>query len=122
MGSVVALELVEKLPTDTYKFAPFKPLLLDLLRVAAVFEQRETNPVSAFRCLRPRTQASVQSASSVSHSWAATSAAAPCLCTASLDRAQITRAIAVLQPSAPPFIGSYFNFHFPPPGVYRRSS
>jgi hypothetical protein len=36
-GSVGALELVEKLHADTHEFAPFKPLLLGLLRVAAKF-------------------------------------------------------------------------------------
>jgi hypothetical protein len=103
-------ELVEKLPADTHEFAPFKHLLLGLLRIPAMFEQRETNPVSAFWCLRPCTQASVQSASSVLHSRAAASAAAPCLCAAFPDCTQILRRIIVLQPSAPPFMGICSTF------------
>jgi hypothetical protein len=63
--------LVDKLSANTHELAIFKPLLLGLLGVQAMFEQREANPVSAFWCLRPCTQASVQSASSVSHSRAA---------------------------------------------------
>jgi hypothetical protein len=115
--SVAGIKLVEKVHADTHEFAPFKPFLLGLLRVPAMFEQRETNPVSSFWCLRPCTQASVQSASSISHSWAAAKAAAPCLCAAFLDCTQIPGRVIVLQPSAAPFMGYLHDFHSPPPGA-----
>jgi hypothetical protein len=50
---IVSALFVEKLHAGTHKFAPLKPLLLGLLRVPAMFEQRETNRVSTFWCLRP---------------------------------------------------------------------
>ena len=39
---------MEKLHAVTHEFAPLKPLLLCLFRVAAMFEQRETNPCRNF--------------------------------------------------------------------------
>jgi hypothetical protein len=57
--SVADVELVEKFRAGAHKLPPFQPLLLGLLRVSAVFEQRETNPEPAFWRLWPCAKASV---------------------------------------------------------------
>jgi hypothetical protein len=76
---------VEKLHVDTHEFAPFKSLLRGLLRVPAMFEQRETSPAPAFWCPRPCTQTSVQSAWSVSHSRTPARGPTPRLCATSAE-------------------------------------
>jgi hypothetical protein len=70
---------MEQVDAPADDLAPFKPLLLGLLRVPAVFEQRETNRVPAFRCLlgrnikirliRPRVTAGPLVPSTVEKSW-----------------------------------------------------
>ena len=52
-------DFVQQLPTDTRKLATFVPRLLRLLRVPAMFEQRDSDPLPAFRRLWPCAQASV---------------------------------------------------------------
>jgi hypothetical protein len=51
--------LAQKFPAYTHKLAVFHPLLLGFLRVPAMLEQREANPLPAFWRLGTGAQASM---------------------------------------------------------------